>query len=249
MGKLATYATIQAFGSGKSPEIRGDDASTGWSSHPPGAGLTWKTTVSGPDFRLYLQGATATRGSSPTALEDGQYFQSGSLLYLRWDAGNPDDLGLSVERIVRTLPLSLTQRSNIVLNGLSVLRGADFSAGLASCHNVTLMNCKLAQSPGLLRVSDSPTITIQSSTFAQAFSTQGILVLGPSSQFRLAYCLFVDNPIGLWVQGGGAGSSGVNCTFVANETTNEAGILWIRSPNAATFRNCHRCQDWLQAAD
>jgi hypothetical protein len=209
---------IQAYGTGQSPQIRGDDAATGWSLFPQGAGLTWTAAVTGSDFQLFLQGANCTRGPGPLALADGQYFQSGSTLYLRWDAGDPDDIGLTVERTVRTLPLSLSLCSNVVLNALSVLRGADYAAGLTSCRNVTFKNCALDQSPSLLRISDCPGVTIQSCTFTRAFSTQGMLVQGASSQFRLAYCLFVDNSIGLRVTGGGADSSCVNCTFTAGGT-------------------------------
>jgi hypothetical protein len=210
--------TIQAYGTGRPPQIRGDDPWTQWSSYPAGAGSTWSVNITGPDSAVFLQGVNCTRGASPSTLGDGQYFQSGSTLYLRWDAGNPDELGLAVEKISRITPLSLTARSNVVLQGLSVLRGADVSASLASCRNVTIRNCILEQSASLLRLSDSSAITIQSCTFSNALSTQGILVQGPLSQFRLAYCLFVNNPIGLWVTGGGAESSCVNCTFVAGGT-------------------------------
>src|SRR5574340_981799 len=125
---------VQAYGTGAKPIINGASLVTGWTPSGAGLGSTWQATCGAAAANLcMINSIYRFAGASATALNNGEWFKSGTTLYFRWDAGNPDTLGVVVE---------LGQRSSIINNARSYMSFVDLwlkngnIAGL-ECQNTT----------------------------------------------------------------------------------------------------------------
>src|ERR1035437_1610685 len=116
--------TVGGSGSAGSPiviqnfKIKGSTVMTGWTSYGAGLGSTWQVSEAHQSTIVVVNDVIATLGASATTLTNGQWFWASSVLYYRWDAGNPDSVGLIVEGSTRMNAIASTSRNYITISNV-----------------------------------------------------------------------------------------------------------------------------------
>lgn len=93
--------TIQAYGTGDKPVIKGSDDIGTWTAYESGAGFTWQATVTDDPNSFFVDGVRRFEGSGTDTLNDHEWFFDSGTLYYRDDSGDPDGLGLLIEAPIR----------------------------------------------------------------------------------------------------------------------------------------------------
>lgn len=194
------------------PTISGANALTNWILF---SGTTYTNTAAFTPSSIRANGKILTRAATTTALRPGEYTNETAVVYVRWDAGDPDDLGAVIEGVTRTYCVSETgDRDNVRWTNI-VFRSAGtgvFRMAGTSTDNRIFDGCEFDSLGGTIIWGDS-TNTIWRGCKFTGNSGAAITCYTNSSVGKFYFCLFTDLATGISVTGSNDIQL-INCTFV-----------------------------------
>ena len=196
-GSVGSPIVIQNF------KIKGSTVMTGWSSYGPGLGSTWQVAEAHQSTIVAVNGSLATLGGSATTLANGQWFWVSSVLYYRWDAGNPDSIPLTVEASTRANAIALTARNYITINNVAASQTESYAIRHAtSSTNVTWNGVNISQvlypaqlTAATVAVLNNATITQQIGAASTGITIDTSSLAGLTLNNRITYYTLNGNAI------------------------------------------------------
>lgn len=227
---------LQAYGAGTKPIVNGADLVTGWVASGAGLGSTWQATCGATASNLcMINGIYHFAGASATTLNNGEWYKSGTTLYFRWDNGNPDSEGVTVE---------LGQRSSLSNNNRAYITYDDLELRYANTSGIDNQNATGNQTFLNLLFTDCNTgIGYRGAGGVMKYCS---FVRGGGSTAQLActadaagtldiqYCEFKDSQSRNIRTQYGSGFTIDNCTFNGAKTEN----VYNTVNTTLTMRNC-----------
>lgn len=212
---------VQAYDtlSTNNPIIAGDDVMTGWGIDPTlrSRGIVWTNSKAGVAM-LFANGDLLSKQDSLDAdrLLNHQWFTSNNVVWVRWDEGNPDELGIVLEGSVRATSMYANNRSNVAFHNITFRRASGYGVRVRNSPGFTFEECRFVQGQPLMELDNSPMIKVNRCVFQHCPSSSVPMVrlwnVG-STNWTFRYCLF-ENSAGSAISGApGGGNSLVNCTF------------------------------------
>ena len=142
-GSVGSPITFGAYGTGANPTIDGSTVFSSWSPYTISGVYT--ATSASDVFQLFKNGVRLTQGSSPTTLNNQQWYWTGSVLYFCEDAGNPGSLGYTLNGSIRNFNVLLGQ-NYVTFQNLTMIYAAQQGLGLsAASDHLTISSCTVTQ--------------------------------------------------------------------------------------------------------
>jgi len=204
---------VQAYGTGNKPVINGADIVTSWSASGAGLGSTWQATCGATAGAIFLvNGTPFILGASATTLNDQEYFQSGTTLYFRNDAGNPTTLGLVTELSQRD-PVTNNNHPYVTFSNIE-FRNANANAIAFSnvVNNQTVTDSDFYDCAQSLSFNTGAN-TVARCRFIRGGTAQQVALGATGVSADISYCLFKDSTSRGVRSQYGTTLSLSNCTF------------------------------------
>jgi len=190
---------IKRYGElGKKPVLSGSVLQTSWSSYASGLGSTWQFTFAATINKFWLSDTTELKkGTDQNALMDSTWIQTGGVVYLRLDAGNPSLYGAEYSRVSQVLFLNGLE--NVEFNGVEFVKANQAIRSTATATNLQFNQCKF---PLPISVSNI-TANFNSCIFIDNPGPATTMAISGLSTTTFNYCHFKNSPAGLINVSGG----------------------------------------------
>lgn len=137
----------------------------------------WQVAATTQPNIAFIGATRLTQGASVLALQDQQWFWSSNVLYLRYDAGNPDSQGITVEAGQRDYCLDQNSNTGIAIRGVQVQRANQSAAdgfqyggirfhGASKCNGAIVTGCtvKDCNNSGIYFDPNTDSVTVTNNT-------------------------------------------------------------------------------------
>ena len=234
-GTAAHPIRLQDYGAGAKPIISGEAVFTGWSLAGFGGGATWRLAAPNRVFYLWLENQYLTKGTSAGTLSDGAWVWESGQLYLRYDAGNPDTLTLSVTGAVRPNALRLNTVGSLIVSNLIFTKTSSYAASVTDANDIQFDDTEWLECGSQLNLNRSVNIAFRACRFEGSYGNQMALIEGPQTSASFVFCLFANQFVPAALQILSAASVLVaNCNFVSVSGTSVSSA----ATGAVSLANC-----------
>ena len=138
------YITFGSYGSAGPATIKGSKIVTQWEQYRSGV---YRAYVTSDPARLFLYGVDLARSSTKDNLGDHEWCWESSYLYIRLDAGNPNDAEFIIEASQNSYGIYISNKHFIKINNITIDKARYYGIGIQDASSdIIIENCRLFQS-------------------------------------------------------------------------------------------------------